>query len=266
MVSRVVSPTTNRVVLVAGVSGGIGKAFYRHYLGKTGVVCFGIGRKKTSAPPPGALELLDKEKVQAFVDVLPLESTSEITYIHCVGIDKFEPEGKPQFDANGDGIDDDVFSSNVTTLKNALAPLVEKAGRLGIPVTVVNVCSISDVYVVPLWQSYSRAKNIVRQYMKEQPLFVRSVILNVSSINADLEKFGRPFANTTYWLKPNDLLERALPIIEQPIPHIKNIEVDIFNSDPAYCPDYFTNIPKLLEKWIKEIGYSRGPIPLGIRI
>lgn len=258
-------PSKCKLVLISGVSGAMGRTYYKYFVRLKGVVCFGIARRPSSDSRHVALDLLDKEKAEAFVQLLPIEGVSEILYMHLIGMAKFEPDGKPEIDHDGDGIDDEVYSSNVLTLKNIVSPLVKRAEELKIPISIVNICSISDVYIVPLWQSYSRSKNIVRQYMKSQPAFVRNIIINISSLKADLEKYGRPFADTSYWLNPRELLERSLPVIEIRLP-VRTIEVDIFNPDPNYGPEYFTNIPLLLEKWRRDMGCPKGLIPLGIRI
>ncbi len=243
-----------KLILIAGATGGIGNAFYQYFVKQPHNQCLGIGRKEGYGPGHIKLDLLNAEKVKETVEQMDLQNTSEILCIHTIGIDKFEFSGKPDIDQDGDGIDDEVYASNVRTFTNLAHPLIDRSLKMKIAVHFVGVASISDIYKVPFWQSYSRSKDELRKFMRQTPSNVRGTMLNVSSVNTNLEQYHRPFAERTYWLYPDDLVTKAIPLIERT--GIKYVEADIFNPSPDYTPDYFTNHQKLLAKWLKEMGFK----------
>ncbi|GEM_PF-740900 len=257
-----------KLVLISGASGGIGREYFQYYATQKNTRCYGIGRRKSNNARHIQLDLSNKDSAETFIRDIDLKEISDVVYLHGVGLDKFEEDGIPHIDEDKDGIDDEVYQSNVQTFLNVANPLIEKSKTLQKPVHIVNIGSISDVFIVPLWQSFSKSKNLIRQYMKTKSnLLVNSIFLNVSSVDMDHEKYGRPFADTKYWLKPNELCQRSLPILNQRYPHINYVEVDIFNPSPDYTEDYFTNIPKLLAKWKHDMGYTDNETaPKGTRI
>jgi len=256
-----------KLVLIAGASAGIGRAYFDHYIRQKNIICYGIGRKSSNNTHHIKADLLDKEHAESVAKNLNPENVSSILYMHLIGLDKFEPEGIPEIDEDKDGIDDRVLASNFETFKNLAVPLIAKAQEYNKRIHIVNVGSISDIYKVMFWQSFSRAKDEIRRFMKEQPPELFSTFLNVSSVATDFEKYGRPYADTRYWLRPEELVSRSLSIIERDTTASRYIEVDIFNPDPNFRSDYFTNLPELLKKWKHDMGIKEDEeVPRGLRI
>lgn len=257
-----------RLVLVSGARSGIGKAFLDNYDSMPNTRCIGISRNDDTRYLQ--LDLLNEIAVSVAVDSLNLDGIEKIIFIHAVGIDKFEPKGVPHIDNDGDGIDDEVYNSNVITFLNLANPLIEKTTRLKIPMTIGNIGSISDVYEVPFWQSFSRSKNRVRQYIKSinNPL-VKGVFLNVGSTIYDegISKRGRILADTTYWQTTGELVKKSTPCIDEAIDSSAMfIEFDFYKHNPHFRSDYFTNLPKLYLTWQRDMGYEGKEVPFGIRI
>ena len=258
----------DKLVIVSGARQGIGKSFIDHYESIPNTQCIGITRTESSKYLQ--LDLLDEVATNKAVDSLNLDGIEKILHIHAVGIDKFEPKGVPHIDNDGDGIDDEVYNSNVGTFLNLATPLIERVTCLKIPLTLCNIGSLSDVYVVPFWQSFSRAKNLVRQYVKSinNPL-IRGIFLNVSSTFDEEGKgtYGRILADTTYWQTPTELVQKSVPCIDEVInSSARFAEFDFYKHNPHFRSDYFTNLPKLYFTWQREMGFEGKEVPSGIRI
>jgi hypothetical protein len=111
--------------------------------------------------------LLDQKRSEQIIQELyERHKPKEINLIHSIGIDKFEPDGKPHIDEDRDGIDDEIYATNVTTFMNVTEPLIEIASQEEIKLALYAIGSISDTFNVPYWQSFTKAKDLVRNYMK----------------------------------------------------------------------------------------------------
>ncbi len=257
-----------QLVIVSGARQGIGKSFLDHYQSIPDTECLGFSR--TQNPQYLQLDLLDETVTSLAVDSLDFNGIGRILYLHSVGMDKFEPKGVPHIDNDGDGIDDEVYNSNVGAFVNFATPLIEKATKLRIPLLLGNVGSISDVYAVPFWQSFSRAKNLVRQYVKSiNNPFVRGIFLNVGSTldEEGIYKYGRIKADTTYWQTVKELVQKSVPLIDEMMDGPAMFaEFDFYKYNPHFRPDYFINLPKLYFMWQREMGFEGKEVPSGIRI
>lgn len=256
-----------RLVIISGASRGIGKAFAEHYSARENTDVIGIGRSQR--PGLTLLDLLDEPQVNGFISKLEIDKFREVVYMHSVGTDKFEPDGKPHIDRDGDGIDDEVYAGNVTSFMNLVEPLVEKVKLLRKPTTIVQIGAIGDIYNVPYWQSFTRSKNAVRRYLKSITIDnVKGITLNVSStLDEENNKFGRVNADTTYWQTSQELVAKSVGVIDG----MRNLasrylEVDFYKHDPNFRSDYFTNLPKLFATWQRDMGFAGKEVPHGIRI
>jgi NADP-dependent 3-hydroxy acid dehydrogenase YdfG len=266
-IKRRVQNKMYKQVIISGASRGIGKAFADYYAVQENTEVIGIGR--SNKPHLKQLDLLDETATNYFATQLNLSKVSEIVYMHAVGIDKFEPDGKPAIDQDGDGIDDEVYASNVTAFANLAEPLIERVKQTKTPMTICNIGSISDIYGVPYWQSFSRSKNMVRKYLKSLALpHVKSITINISTtLDEDSRKYGRVNADTTYWQSTLELLSKSIGSIER----MRKLdstyaEFDFYKHNPSFRSDYFTNLPKLFASWQRDMGFVGKEVPHGIRI
>jgi len=248
-----------KMVLVSGASGTLGRAYLEHYQGESGVRCIGIARRDVSIPNVSILkaDLLGTAETAAAINRLSFEGVEEVVLIHPVGMFKFEEDGKPAVDLDGDGVDDEVLASNIATLDNILNPLREKIASTGkhIPLTLCAFGSLSDSYAVKYWKSYSRAKNMLRSHMRklssDRENEIRCVFFTVSTVNAEKERELRPFADAQYWLATEELVARSVPHIDQ----AKSWEeVDIFNPMPGFKPEYYSDHDAVRTRWSREMG------------
>lgn len=255
------------LVIIAGARRGIGRPFFDYFKKRKNTVCIGFARTKTDQLVQ--LNLLDQKGVLSFVNKINFSKFNRIIYMHCVGKDKFEPEGKPHIDKNGDGIDDEIYAGNVTAFMNFILPLRESVLKNKISLKVVNIGSVSDVVEVPFWQSFTRAKNIIRGYMKSiSSSLVQSLFLNVST-TIDYDdfdyKWGRPYADTTYWQTSMELFDKSIRYVEARIAS-NYVEMDFYKYNPNFREDYFINLDELYKQYQKDMGYVGKKIPPGISI
>ncbi len=255
-----------KVVIVSGASKSIGKAFLDQYKTQTDIIPIGLNRTGSAGV---MLDLTDPNAAYHFVKDLSLDGVSRIVYMHAIGIDKFEPQGQPEMDFDGDGIDDEVFSSNYLTFLHLVEPLIDRVKHEQTPLTICNIGSISDIFMVPYWQSFSRAKNKVRQFCKSigEPN-ISSVVLNISSTLDDKgNTYGRKNIDTTYWQTTSELVERSFDTLDSAHRLNSNYaEFDFYKYNPSFRKDYFTDLPKLYATWQRDLGFTGKEIPPGIRI
>lgn len=253
-----------KLVIITGANGSLGKAYLEKLRGVPDIECLGIVRPNPDKPNEDEsvveADLLDEAAVAEQIARIDLSTISEVIFIHPVGKFRFEKSGKPNNDKDKDGIDDEVYRSNVETFYNVVNPLLTKLSEqaaLGNPIP-LKLCafgSISDRYEVPYWQSYSKAKEILRKFIRSlvghKPNgLVRGLLINLSSVDTENERKMRPNADRTYWLKCDEIVEQTLPfLLEQ---GVFWQEVDVFKPDPSFDPDYYRDLKKILKKWLRE--------------
>ena len=256
---------TKDLVIIAGASRGIGKAFADRYRSE-GTSVIGINRTGSAGQK---LDLMDKNAAYHFVKNLECKEIQKIVYIHAIGVDKFEPQGTPLIDYDGDGIDDEILASNYLSFLHLAEPLIDIVKNLSVPLTLCNIGSISDVFQVPFWQSFTRAKNKVRQFCKSiHEEGINGLVLNVSStLDEEGRTYGRKSIDTTYWQTAAELVYRSFGILNSfDSFSVKYAEFDFYKHNPSFRRDYFTNLPALYATWQRDLGYTGKEIPLGIRI
>jgi NAD(P)-dependent dehydrogenase (short-subunit alcohol dehydrogenase family) len=255
------------LVIVSGANGTLGRLYLQRFGSMDGFSCIGIVRQLDAARPFSGIgiqvDLLDQAQTAREIQNINLLEIKDIIFVHAVGKFKFEENGRPDLDRNHDGIDDEIYSSNVETFSNVVNPLLarlqrEASDRNSIPISVCAFGSVSDKYEVPFWRSFSKAKNILKGILGEMVEssggFVRGTFINVSSVNTYNENTLRPNADTSGWLQPEDVVEQSLPFILDYSVSWK--EIDIFKSVPGFGPHYYRDLKRILKKWKKEMFRS----------
>jgi len=227
-----------KLVIIAGVNGAIGKAFHRHYKQEDRTTVLGLSRGE------------DFKSVD-------LSEITDVVYIHAIGKFKFEPQGVAAIDKDGDGIDDEVYESNVTTLKLAIKYLVT---LLGLNNHVQNVAviafgSTSDPYKIPYWQSYSRATSKMKEILQNSlglDSRLKAVFMNLSSVDTAKERALRPLANTDLWLDPSDVVVETLAAIDHSTDSWH--EESVYKKISGYGSKYYKDKKRILKEWKEAIG------------
>ncbi len=242
-----------KLFIVTGASGELGRDFVRK-LSEMGEKVMAFSRK--SQHIEGAevyrADLLSEQEVFSTVSEINLSNYDEVYLIHAVGKFKFEESASSVQDLDKDGIDDEIYATNVLTLKNILKALLALCN----PSTKVNVCafaSVSDKHNVPFWNSYTQSKNITREYLKElcESPQIRALVVSVSTIDTGNENLLRPQADKTYWLQPHEIVSKALPELMS-LSTFKEIEV--IKEKPGFDTAYYFDHEAILKKWKEEMG------------
>lgn len=249
-----------KLVIVSGASGALGQAYLDYFDTAEDTQCVAIARRAVPERGVGSslvLDLLDASTVRSAVEAMNLEGVSNILYIHPVGKFKFEESGFPEADADGDGIDDEVYASNIDTFQNVVGPLLERLQKeqRPIPLTLCAFGSISDKYAIKYWQSYSRAKNILREKMRalaeNAEMKIKSVFIRVSTADTQKERELRPFAETRYWLGTKEIVESSVSSLGDGTGWT---ELALFKPMPDFKEEYYRSLPAVREKWSREMG------------
>jgi short-subunit dehydrogenase len=167
--------------LITGASGKLGLAFVEQ-LKKDNKTILGLVRKDFKIEGVQLLkaDLLDENIVLATFKTFDFSGFGTITLIHPVGKFKFERDSSPVIDTDQDGIDDEVYGTNVLTLKNTIKALLSLVNR-NQKIKVCGFASVSDKHDIPFWNSYTKSKNILRGYLKElcEQNYIHALMVNV---------------------------------------------------------------------------------------
>lgn len=238
--------------MVTGASGKLGSCFIEQ-LKKEDKVILGFTRKDFKIEDVEILkaDLLDELQISNTLKDFDFSCFSTITLIHPVGKFKFEKDFSDTVDIDRDGIDDEIYTTNVLTLKNILKILLARLNN-NQKVKVCVFASISDKHNVPFWNSYTKSKNILREYLKElcKQGYAHTLVVNVSTVDTGNENLLRPNADRTYWLHPDE-------IVSQTLPELVNVtlykEINVFKNKPDFNENYYLDHEAILKKWEKEM-------------
>ena len=255
-----------RLVIVTGASGALGNAYINALSKHWDSLCIGISRQKVHSKSNDVtyienLDLLDSESVRKQIDKeLPFSRVKEVLLVHPVGKFKFEESKSPEVDIDGDGIDDEVYASNVKTFNNVKNPLLELAEQTG-NISDLTLCafgSVSDRYKVPFWISYSKSKDILRQHISGMArqsgknVNIKGVFVNVSSVNTGNERQLRPYADMTHWLQPDEIVDDSVDVLIRS--RIRNMEMDVFKAITGFDPATYYSESEVVKRWRKDMG------------
>ena len=253
-----------QLVIITGANGKLGRAYLDHFSSISDFDIISVSRSKEIEQPTVFqniyTDLLDQRNVKSEIDKIDFSTYQKIFLIHPVGKFKFQKNGSPEIDKDSNGIDDEVFSSNVVTLENILTPIIDRIKNMETKICVCAFGSISDRYDIPFWSSYSKSKNILRSILKslslEKTLLDKISILfvNVSSVDTGNENKLRPYADKKFWLKPEKIVEKSMEFLLSDFKGYK--EIDTYNPMPDFDTNYFHNNEKILRKWLKEMGMN----------
>ena len=253
------------LAIVTGARGVVGREYLNILSNKPDTTCLAISRNKIENLAPEIiqlnLDLLDKSAVEKALADTSLSTIEEIIFIHSVGKFKFEQTGLPEIDLDKDGIDDEVYQTNIETFLNilrSLLPKIEQERMVGreLNLALCGLGSISDKYQVAYWSSYTKAKNqlrsIIYNLIQEKPDYIRGLFINVSTVDTENENELRPNADKTYWLKGSEIARASLPfIVGQKNGSWK--QIDIFKKSPFFQDGYYKNLEGVRARWAEQM-------------
>eukprot|EP01126_Amoeba_proteus_P024402 TRINITY_DN245_c0_g1_i2.p1 TRINITY_DN245_c0_g1~~TRINITY_DN245_c0_g1_i2.p1 ORF type:complete len:258 (-),score=52.00 TRINITY_DN245_c0_g1_i2:72-845(-) len=248
------------LVLVTGANGAVGKCYLDYYLREPETICVAISRGPMETKAVHfTTDLLDASATRSIVEKLDMSNVRKVIFIHAVG--KFKYERDPS------QIDPEVYESNYNTFLNISEPLLNRMREEHTKEHKMNIVlcafgSVSDQYKIPLWQSYTYAKDTLRDYIQsltclpEHQGLVRGVFINVSTTDTGNENALRPRVTEEekkFWLKPSTILDRSIPHLNATSPLWE--EIDVYEFMPGFLPeDYYRNHDKIKDKWDRQTG------------
>ncbi len=244
-----------KLAIITGANGALGKEYLKYFSDKKNYSVIGWSKNEPKNKIKNITyltgDLLDKTRIKYEMSKIELKNFSKIIFIHPVG--KFRFELKNTKDENKEEINSEIFRSNVMTFLNTADTILKSANKK----TKLMFCafgSISDKYKIPFWKSYSSSKKELKKLIKNLSYdnAIRGVFVNISSTLTHNEKNLRPFADTTYWLKPHEIVDKTIQeIIYGKLPFI---ELEIFKSKPGFDKSYYLDYKSIYQKWKKEMG------------
>lgn len=251
-----------RLVIITGITGKLGEEYLGYFRKQNNSKCVSIVRRTPEKMYSNVdylfADLLDLDVLRSELKKINFSDFDEVTLIHPIGMFKFEHSGKPEKDTNNDGIDDEIYSSNILTFTNLFGLLKSELGKVeGHPQLVVCAFgSISDQYNIPFWNSYTRSKNLLRKKIKSsvvrcKNIKVKGVFVNVSTVDTGNERNLRPHADRHYWLTPKEIVDSSVEIIEKG--RRSYTEINIYKENPDFNPTWYTNHENILDRWEKQM-------------
>lgn len=243
--------------IIAGAAGEIGSEFINKFINDFPVI--GIFRKNKPELTHKNLnwikaDLTKPQAVEKAFSNLNFSSYKKVFLIHSIGVDKFENTKYPDIEPLKT-IDKFVYDSNVNTYKYLAATLINKIikeRKAGSKTKLVlsMLGSVADKHGIIFLTSFSESKNIVRSYIQsavKEYNWISGLSINISSTITKQALKVRPFADTTYWLKPIDVVKHS----SNSLLNMKNgyREIDIYKKDPSFDPDYYKNNKKIFKRW-----------------
>ncbi len=213
---------TKTVVIIAGVAGEIGTAF-ANKLTQNNIHTIGIIRNKSvDAIQSGFFETVachldNPTHVAQVFSRIDLSQFDRIIYLHTIGVDKFNPRGYPNIKPMNT-IDEDIYNTNVNSFKYLLKYLALKVRDLNnegknIELKTAIIAGVSDKHGPFVIEGFCEAKMILREYIRSYldrfPVWFSGLSINITSTITKAALAVRPYADTTYWLSPEEVVEKS---------------------------------------------------------
>lgn len=254
-----------KLIIIAGAAGEIGTAFIEKFLMQKDTECIAIIRNKPLLINEENLKkitcnLNNISEIENSFKEIDFRKYAEVIYLHTIGVDKFDPRGYPYIKPMKT-IDPDIYNTNVNSFKYLFKYCVEKIKEINkdhittLFKTVI-IAGTSDKHAPFVIESFCEAKFILRQYIQSAvnlyPQWCSGLSVNVTSTITESALAVRPFADTTFWLTPNEVVDQSLQKVLQT--GLGYSEIDLFKYSPEYTSDYYNSNEKLYTKWSKETG------------
>ncbi|MDP3986856.1 MAG: hypothetical protein Q8P81_01370 [Nanoarchaeota archaeon] len=245
------------IVIIGGVSGAIGDAFFQEFVLEKDIIIFGLSRRglrNVEALPDHScavnINYSDKKNVDQFCEKVISLGPKEITYIHCMGPFKTEldPETRKRRihrDIDKDGVDDEIYERVFVFPKAMADSMINKRGSLNIQLNFVNIGSLVEKYNISIFGSWIKVRDKVKREFKrisEKFENVCSIDVLVSTILSSKELIDRPYVfgtdnNPQFWLKPQELTSKVRAILSKRLHGF--FQYEIFHKAPGVSKERF---------------------------
>jgi hypothetical protein len=258
--------TTETLVIYSGANSEIARPFLDFFSNQTWTKILALFKTSpiisTENIIPVKIDLLDINKTKnALLQSLQCNDFSmlkKIYFLHFVWGFKYEGKNQiPEIDNDNDGIDDEIFSSNITTFNNIFDILYTYRNNSNkeIPITLFNIGSKRDhnPKAVP-WPSYAIVKNKLRKkfsYLSNSWNNINGLFINAATIDISKERKLRPFGEYEYWLSVNEIFEKSILEL-QSADWYK--ELEIYKYHPKYETHFKQEtLDNTHDRWLKEM-------------
>lgn len=249
-----------KLAIVTGAKGKLGENYVKEF-SKKDFECLAIVRSNPSELINGVVyknaNLLDKRQVKKALKDIEWRKYEEIIIAHPVGMFKFEEYGIPSKDTDMDGIDDEIFASNVLTFTNLFSIICKSLSKITVKpkIKILAFGSITHDYNIPFWQSYTKSKQILKDSIKKAinkgDMQVKCVFVNVSTVDTGNERNLRPFGNRRYWLSTGEIVSVSLKYLNKK----ENwTEINVYKDNPKFNPTWYTNHENVLKRWKEQMN------------
>lgn len=247
-----------KTFIIAGINGEIGTEFAKRFQGLGKI--YGISRKIDHVEGINydhvKCDLLKKDNVQNMFDSIDL--SGELTYVHLPGKFYFQDENHPIKDRVGDGIDDEIFSTNVKTFRTVMPYLIDYLIKNPkSKLKLVAIGSTSDLYDIPYWHSFTHSKNELRKDFRSvygtPEVFgrVSTLMINVSTVDGKQLNGERPYIKKQFLLTPKDILDNSLEYVLDNRSH--SLEVSVLHPNPEFNRKDFLDNHAIKQRWYKDM-------------
>lgn len=255
MENKKTESNSKRIFVVAGL-GDIGLEFANR-LREYGKV-YGISRssKGVDLTKFTRADLLNEEDVRKTFEEIP--SAPELIYLHLVGKFAFQDDEHPIRDENKDGIDDDIYKTNVETFRN-MRPYLTRylIDNPSSTLKAIGIGSSSDIYDIPFWHSFTHSKNELRKELRtfygNPNTFGRAgtLLINVSTVSGTQLSNERPFISREFCLIPKEVVDSSLDYVLDN--KVSCLEMTLVKPNPHFSEPDFLSLPKIKERWYKDM-------------
>ncbi len=259
-----------KIIFVTGISNLIGFEYMKYYSYDDRHMIIGISRTQLcnyglQNSQEVQIDLLSNDQIISqltpIMNAIDWTHIKECILIHTAGKAKNDELGIHIInDANGDGFDDEMFDAQINTFENLHSFLVSSLEQKGvfnsIRMVLVGFTSLMDLRYSPLHKSMRAINNVMRQRflaLSQQYFNYRAIIFFVSTIATEKELEYRKHADKTFWLSPEYLCNKSIPVIDDA--SVGYVPKKIFKNHPLYDV-YFKNesIEQLVERYKRETG------------
>jgi len=255
MENKKTESNSERIFVVAGL-GDIGLEFANKL--KEYDKVYGISRspKGVDLTKFTRADLLNEEDVRKTFEEIP--PASELIYLHLVGKFAFEDDKHPIKDENRDGVDDDIYRTNVETFRN-VRPFLTKylIKNPSSKCKAMGIGSACDIYDVPYWHSFTHSKNELRKELREfygnPDTFRRAgtLLINVSTVSGTQLSNERPFISREFCLTPKEVVDGSLDYVLDD--KVSCLEMTLVKPNPHFSEPDFLSLPKIKERWYRDM-------------
>ncbi len=253
------------LVIIAGAAGEIGTEFCKQVTGKN-IDCIAVIRNRqvlVTSPYLQSIvcDLSDERQIREKFSSVDFSKYSKVIYLHTIGNDKFDPRGYPNIRPMNT-IDPDIYNTNVNSFKYLMRYCVYRIKNINltqkakIKIKIAKIAGVADKYAQFVIESFCEVKYILRQYIQSQvllyPEWVSGLSINVTSTITRSALLVRKYADTTYWLSPEDVAKQSIDILVEDVEGYK--EIDLIKHSPSFTKGYYEDNKQLYEKWSRETG------------